>query len=279
MKESSRVVLITGATSGIGRAIATLFDQQGCQVMATGRDVVALESVPATWRGVLDVTNEEQIRHVVQQVTEQFGRIDVLINNAGWGLRGAVEEIPVALFREQFQVNVEGPLQLIQAVVPVMRHRRGGTIINMSSVLGRMTMPYMGAYSASKYALEALSDALRVELLPFGIRVILIEPGLVQTHFDQNARLRSRAATEHVDSAYQQAYRRGDQAYARAARFAIAPERVAKTVWSAINSERPPARYVVPRSSTGFLWLLPLARRLGLEKWYARRGNPGHGPE
>ena len=182
-----RVILITGASSGIGRAAARTLARNGHIVYGAARRVGMIEALVAD--GVrpveLDVTDEDACRAAVGRVLAEQGRVDVLVNNAGYGSYGAVEDVALAEARRQFEVNVFGAAALVKAVAPGMRERRSGTIINVSSMGGRLVVSRVGAWyhAATKYALEALSDALRVELADFGIRVVLIEPGAIRTQW------------------------------------------------------------------------------------------------
>ena len=185
MPGSSLVVLITGCSTGIGRAAASHLAARGYTVIATARRVEDLADLAAAGCRTLplDVTDEASMRAAVDAVEAAHGRIDVLVNNAGYSQSGAVESVPLARTRAQFETNVFGPLRLTQLVLPGMRRRRAGRVVNVSSMGGRLVFPGGGVYHASKYAVEALSDALRYELRPFGIAVVLIEPGLIKTNF------------------------------------------------------------------------------------------------
>jgi NAD(P)-dependent dehydrogenase (short-subunit alcohol dehydrogenase family) len=181
-----RTVLITGCTSGIGRATALHLAAQGHRVFATGRNPKALEELAREAKGPihpieLDVTSSasvEAARAMVEQETQGAG-IDVLINNAGFSLGCPIELLDDAALRSVFETNVFGLVRVTRAFVPAMRARRSGLIINMSCITGRITFPFEGAYTASKYAVESISDALRLELAPFGIKVSIMEPGAI----------------------------------------------------------------------------------------------------
>lgn len=183
-------VLITGASSGIGAATAELLAQHGYRVFGTTRRPAALakkagEAGAADIRFIeMDVTDEESVNRGVQQVLKEAGQIDVLINNAGFGIYGSVEEVPIAMAKSQFETNVFGTLRVIQAVLPGMRARGSGTIINISSLAGKIVIPFQAHYSASKHAIEALTEALKQEVRPFGIKVVAIEPGDINTNFN-----------------------------------------------------------------------------------------------
>lgn len=179
------VILITGASSGIGKATAERLLNDGHTVYVAARRTDAMQALQA--KGAiplrLDVTKEEEIKAVVEQIKTEHGGLDVLINNAGFGMYGSVEETTLEDARYQFDVNLFGMARLTQLVIPLMRAKRRGTIINTSSVGGRVYTPLGAWYHATKHAVEGWSDALRLELKPFGIDVVLIEPGLIGTEF------------------------------------------------------------------------------------------------
>ncbi len=168
-------ILITGAGRAIGAATATVLEQRGHQVVATARDVELLDSVPATLRLALDVRSAQSVRSAL----DQAGELDAIVNNAVITGTGPLEEFPIDLLREMFETNALGPLRLVQAVVPAWRERGSGVIVNISSVQGRVACPLGGPYSATKYALEALSESLHYELSHFGIRTVVVEPGYI----------------------------------------------------------------------------------------------------
>ena len=282
MSASSSVVLITGCSTGIGRATASHLASRGYTVIATARRVEDLADLAAAGCRTLplDVTDEASMRAAVDAVEAAHGRIDVLVNNAGYSQSGAVESVPLARTRAQFETNVFGPLRLTQLVLPGMRRRRAGRIVNVSSMGGRLVFPGGGVYHASKYALEALSDALRYELRPFGIAVVLIEPGLIRTNFAATvgAKLSTLTADADADGAptgdatavyadFNDVVARGTAAaYERGpmARMAGEPLDVARVIAGAIEAPRPRARYTVAASATFFL---TLRRWLGDAGW------------
>lgn len=190
---SEQVVLITGASTGIGAALAQILAQRfmGIRLVLAARSVEKLETVATFCRKAgaevlaipTDMSKIEQVEALAQASITHFGRVDALVNNAGYGQMGPVELIPASAVQRQFQVNVLGPLALVRALVPLMRETGGGRVINVSSLGGRLAFPFGGLYSASKFALEGLSDALRMELEPFNIKVSVIEPGPVSTDF------------------------------------------------------------------------------------------------
>ena len=189
-------VLITGGTDGLGKAAAALLAERGYRVFAAGRsaekrarlDALAREKNLPLASLEMDVNRDESVRNAVQSVLASGAAIDVLINNAGIGYMAAVEDLKLDDLRQQFETNVFAVVRVTQAVLPHMRERRKGRILMMSSVAGLVTPPTYGAYSSSKHALEGLSNALRLELHPFGIRVVLIEPGYIVTNFQQTAK-------------------------------------------------------------------------------------------
>jgi NAD(P)-dependent dehydrogenase (short-subunit alcohol dehydrogenase family) len=182
-------VLITGCSSGIGRAAAVRLHEAGLRVYATARQVDSLDDLARRGLDVLslDVTDESSMTRAVAAVEADAGAVSVLINNAGYGLYGPVGQQPMAEVRRQFETNFFGLVRLTQLVLPGMRSRHGGRILNVSSMGGRATLPGGAFYHASKYAVEALSDALRMEVAQFGIRVVLIEPGPVKTPWNDVA--------------------------------------------------------------------------------------------
>lgn len=267
--ESPRVVLITGCSSGIGRATARRFLQAGWHVWATARDptdIADLETAGCR-TAALDVTDHEQIDDVVDRILERDGHIDGLVNNAGFGQTGAIEEVPIHRFREQFEVNVFGPIRLTQAVLPSMRTNDRGRIVNVSSLLGRVVYPTRGAYAASKHALEAVSEALRDELVNTEIDVVIVEPGSVQTSFEEHLRATESTLDDH--GSYRDIRRRVDQATRMAVKRGLPPERVADVIYSASTTEKPKLRYTVGTDALIGLWADRLVPRT-VKEWIFR---------
>jgi NAD(P)-dependent dehydrogenase (short-subunit alcohol dehydrogenase family) len=184
---NSAVVIVTGVSSGIGRVAAEQFAKRGCQVFGTVRDVTKATPIPGVVLVAMDVRDEASVRRGIQSVIARTGRIDVLVNNAGMGLVGAVEETAIAEAASLFDTNVFGILRATQAVLPHMRAQGSGRIVNVSSVLGFLPAPYMGLYAASKHAVEGLSESLDHEVRQFGIRITLVEPAFTKTRLDTNA--------------------------------------------------------------------------------------------
>lgn len=184
---NSTVVVVTGVSSGIGRAAAERFAQRGCRVFGTVRNRAKAQPIAGVQLVEMDIRDQASVRQGIQAIIAQAGRIDVLVNSAGVTLLGATEETSVAEAQTLFDTNVLGILRTIQAVLPQMREQGAGRIVNVSSVLGFLPAPYMGLYSASKHAVEGLSETLDHEVRKFGIRVALIEPSFTKTNLDLNA--------------------------------------------------------------------------------------------
>lgn len=186
---NSPVVVVTGVSSGIGRAAAERFAKRGCRVFGSVRSIAKASPLPGVELIEMDVREEASVRLGIQTIIAQAGRIDVLVNSAGMTLLGATEETSIAEAQSLFDTNVLGILRTTQAVLPYMREQGSGRIVNVSSVLGFLPAPYMGLYSASKHAVEGLSETLDHEVRKFGIRVALVEPSFTRTNLDINAPL------------------------------------------------------------------------------------------
>lgn len=241
----SQVVLITGCSKGIGRELAQRLAQSGYSTVATARKVETIEDIPATLKLQLDVTQPRSVDAAVEHTIERLGRLDVLVNNAGYAVFGAIEETSDEQAQALFNTNVYGVMRMIRAVAPQMRRQKAGRIINVSSLEGIRSVPAMGAYSASKFAVEGLSDALRFELAPFGIQVVLIEPGILKTEAVGTDNADSPASMTSANSPYRNLYRRLDQYYADMQRNQPGPEAVAQVIQQAIESQKPKTRYLV----------------------------------
>ncbi|MGM3175786.1 oxidoreductase [Dickeya lacustris] len=183
----AHVVVVTGVSSGIGRAVAKTFAGQGCKVFGTVRNLASAPPLPGVTLIEMDVREDDAVKRGIQSIVEQAQRIDVLINNAGTSLVGAVEETTTAEAHALFETNVFSIMRTVQAVLPHMRAQGRGRIVNISSVLGFLPAPYMGLYCASKHAVEGLTESLDHEVRQFGIRVTLVEPSFTRTNLDINA--------------------------------------------------------------------------------------------
>jgi len=187
IKFDDKVVVVTGVSSGIGRAAAEKFARRGCQVYGMVRSVAKAQPIPGVKLVEMDVRNDASVKQGIQSVIDEAHRVDVLVNNAGTMMLGAVEETSIAEAVSLFDTNVTGILRTTQAVLPTMRAQRSGRIINISSVLGFLPAPYLGLYAASKHAVEGLSESLDHEVRQFGIRIVLVEPAFTKTNLDANS--------------------------------------------------------------------------------------------
>jgi NAD(P)-dependent dehydrogenase (short-subunit alcohol dehydrogenase family) len=263
--DKNSITLITGSSSGIGLATSLYLARRGYTVWATMRNlekaselrkIIESERLPIEL-AQLDVCDDSSVKEAVAQILQKSGRIDVLVNNAGYGLRGAIEEVSLDEWKRQFETNFYGVIRVTQAVLPQMRAQRSGAIVNISSVLGRMAIPFSGPYTASKFALEGLTETLRYELAPWNIKVVLIEPGFIATNFQQNAQLAQAAQSQ--DSPYALFKQASGRRVQRNIYRAAPPERVAETIYRAITHPRPKLRYAVGRDAR---LVLPLRRFL-----------------
>jgi len=242
-----KVALVTGGSSGIGEATALKLTELGYTTYAAARRVQRMGDLAAA--GVrplaMDVTDDDSVRSGVKHILAEAGRIDVLVNNAGYGSYGAVEDVPLTEARYQFEVNVFGAARLTQLVLPQMREQRAGTIVNITSMGGKIYTPLGGWYHATKFALEALSDCLRIETRPFGINVVVVEPGGIQTEWAGIAADKLRTVSG--NGPY------GEQAKAMAEsldsntnrRRQSPPTLIANTIAKAVTARRPKTRYAV----------------------------------
>ncbi|HSL00803.1 MAG TPA: oxidoreductase [Rubrobacteraceae bacterium] len=262
MSGASGVVLITGCSSGIGRATAERLACSGWTVYATARDIEAISGLEASGCRLLplDVTDEDSMRGAVEDVERVEGAVGVLVNNAGYSQYGAVEAVPMEKVRRQFETNVFGLVRMCQLVLPGMRARGYGRIVNLSSMGGKLTFPGGGFYHATKHAVEAISDSLRFEVKGFGVDVVVIEPGIIRTGFARTA-VDSIGEGEGPYAGFEAAVARATRVnYERGplSRLGGGPETVAETIERAISAARPRARYRVTPSAT----LLMGVRRL-----------------
>lgn len=262
--DQHKIVLITGGTDGLGKAAAIFLAERGYRVAAAGRSarkraeleaLAKAKNLPIT-TVELDVCDHASVRTAVKSVLDAHGVIDVLINNAGIGYMAVVEELKMEDFKQQFETNLYGVLRVTQAVLPHMRVRRSGRILMMSSVAGLVSPPTYGAYSSSKHALEGLSNALRLELYPFHVEVVLIEPGYIVTNFQLTAK---ELAQPYVDGAKSSPY---EKVYAGAWAGASkgrnksksTPEDCARVILRAIEARNPRTRYGVTPLATLLKW-------------------------
>ena len=250
----SKAVLITGCSSGIGHETAKLLCREGWTVYATARRPETLFDLEqgGCKTLALDVTDDASMTEAVNAVVDAEGAVGVLINNAGYSQSGAVESVPMDQVRRQFETNVFGLIRMCQLVLPGMRGQGWGRIVNLSSMGGRLTFPGGGCYHATKYAVEAISDALRFEVRGFGVDVVIVEPGLIVTNFGDTAA----ASVGPGDAGGPYASFNRDVAQATEqvykgplAKLGAGPEAVAKTIAGALTADRPKTRYPVTASA------------------------------
>jgi short-subunit dehydrogenase len=260
-------VIVTGASSGIGEAVARRLVRGGAKVVIAARrqdrlEALARELDPTGARVLAvagDITADEDRWKLVESAQAKFGRIDALVNNAGYGTRGPVEVVPVDLVRKNYETNVFSLIALTQLVLPQMRVRGSGCIVNIGSVAGRIARPLSSIYDSTKHALEAITDGLRGELKPFGVRASLIRPGFISTEFIDAANAVSAdvIANAGVYAPFYRNYHAGTKALRR---VAGQPDDIARLVEKALVSDNPAARYNGPFHAKVFLllkWLLP----------------------
>ena len=256
-----KVILITGASSGIGKDTALSLIKEGHIVYGAARRLEMMQDIiQAGGHAIkMDILKEKNIDDVVNQIIKEQSRVDVLINNAGYGLWGAVETISIDEAKRQFDVNIFGLAYLTKKIIPIMRKQKSGKIINMSSMGGKVYTPFGAWYHATKYALEGWSDCLRIELKSFGIDVILIEPGVIKTEF-QDVMMDS-TVERSIGTPYEKKLKALEKAtqemYARG--IGSPPSTITKLIIKAINSNNPKRRYV------GGLFAKPM---LFIKKWF-----------
>ena len=253
-----KVALVTGSSSGIGFETSLALARNGFYTFATMRDVSKGDKLMEITKKEnltleiieLDVDKEGSIENAVQNIMEKKQRIDLLVNNAGWGLWGSVEDVSVDEFKTQFETNFFAIIRMIQEVLPIMRKQNSGNIVNISSVAGRIGFPISPAYISSKFALEGLSESLRFELMPFGINVIIIEPGVIKTNFFDPIKLAKKAENTDV---YRDITTKVVSGVKMMAQMGTEPKVVADTIIQAIKEEKPLPRYVVGNDASMFL--------------------------
>jgi NAD(P)-dependent dehydrogenase (short-subunit alcohol dehydrogenase family) len=289
-KLDGQVAVVTGASAGIGEATVRYLAREGARVVMAARRLDRLDQIKREIEAaggvahpiVVDITNEDDRRRLIVETVEKFGRIDALINNAGYGQRGPIEIVPVEKIRQNFETNLFSLIALTQLAIPVMRGQGSGRIINISSVAGRIARPLSSVYDATKHALEAISDGLRGELAPFGIQVVIIEPGFILTEFVQVANEVSRPVIEQ-ENHYAPFFSGFATGYQRLRKIAGRPEDIAELVVRAMAARRPRNRYAAPRHARVALALkrwLPdrvfnyfLARQSGVTAEKLKAGN------
>ena len=252
-----KVAIVTGTSSGIGYETALALARDGFYTFATVRDTKKADKIlqVATKEKLniesieLDVDDEKSISAAIEKIISKKQRIDVIVNNAGWGLFGSVEDVSLKDFRAQFETNFFGIISIIQKVAPIMRKQGSGVIVNVSSVAGRIGFPGSPAYISSKFALEGLSESLRYELGQFGVKIIIIEPGVIKTNFFSSMKI----AEPKPDSPYKEITEKVIMGIKMMAELGTPPSEVATAILNAIKEENPRPRYVVGNDAQMFL--------------------------
>jgi NAD(P)-dependent dehydrogenase (short-subunit alcohol dehydrogenase family) len=254
---SNKVALVTGGSSGIGEATALKLQELGYTTYAAARRVERMEHLTTT--GIrplaMDVTDDESMQSGIEQIVAEEGRIDVLVNAAGYGSYGALEDVPLSEARNQFEVNLFGAARLTQLVLPRMREQRSGTVVNTTSMGGKIYTPLGAWYHATKHALEALSDCLRMELKSFGIDVVVIEPGGIRTEWPGIAAEKVRAVSGTGPYAPQGNAVADSLASESTRRRSSPPELIAKTIGKAVTTRRPKTRYAAGYGAKPMIFL------------------------
>ena len=256
-----KVAIVTGSSSGIGYATSLMLARKGFYTYASVRNInksASLESIANAERLPLkliqlDVTDDSSVKDAVEKIVLEKGRIDVLVNNAGYGLFGAFEDLSLDEIKAQFETNFFGVIRVTQHVLPIMRtpQNGGGVIVNVSSINGRIAFPVISAYVGTKFAIEGLSESIAYELEPFGIKVILIEPGAIGSNFMKGSVLPKRALDP--QSPYSELVQKFSVKTSSQHDNATQPEEVAKTIFQAISIEKPEFRYVVGNDAVSLL--------------------------
>ena len=247
-KNKTRIAIVTGSSSGIGFETSLALARNGFYTYATMRnldksktilELARLEELPLEVLR-LNVTDDKSVKKAIEKIANEQERIDVLVNNAGYALVGAFEELSIEEFKEQFETNVLGAIRVTQGVLPIMRKQRCGTIVNISSIAGRIGFPLTSAYVSSKFALEGLSESIAYETEQFRIKVILIEPGVIKTNFDNNLKIGKRVAATDPNSPYAEITKRRILGFKPRFEKGSHPTEVAKAILRAIESENSP---------------------------------------
>lgn len=264
--ENKKVVLVTGASSGIGKATAKKLLDGGLIVYVAARRIEKMQDLEELGATAIkmDITLDEDIQNVVSTIKENEGRIDVLVNNAGYAIYGAVEDTTIEDARRQFEVNIFGLARLTQLVLPMMREQRSGKIINMSSMGGKIYTPLGAWYHATKHALEGWSDCLRLELAPFGIDVIIIEPGIIETEFGDvmSGPMMERSGDTAYSKMAKSVSKASNESYEKGG--GSPPSVIADIVSKAIQSNNPKTRYAKGKLARPMMFL----RKILPDKWF-----------
>ena len=270
--KDKKTVLVTGCSSGIEYATCLMFGRNNFATYGSVRDLSKAERIQEITNREklplkiirLDVNEDESIRIGIQKIISESGRIDILINNAGYGMFGPIEEISIKEIKEQFETNFFGTIRLIKAIVPIMRKQRNGTIVNISSMVGRFGVPLNAAYVSSKFALEGLSESISFELEEFGIKVILVEPGVIQTDFFQNLKIKG----NDTKSPYYKLMEKRIAFLKTAMKNSVSSsDQVANTILHAVKSGDPDMRYVIGNDATNSIHMRKSLSDREFMKW------------
>lgn len=245
-----KTVFITGASTGIGRATAERFFEEGWQVVATMRSPQNRREDARWLETALDVNDPASVAQAVSFAVERCGRIDALVNNAGYSLVGTFESMSEAQIARQFETNVFGLMRVTRALLPHLREMQGGSVINVASMGGRLAFPFYSVYHATKWAVEGFSESLAYELAPLGLRVRIIEPGAIRTDFYGRS---TEFVHDRLLTAYNGLVDRGMRGISKAAVKGAAPEKVADVIWKAANDSSDRLRYVVGKDARALL--------------------------
>lgn len=261
MSTPSMVILVTGASSGIGKATAQFLSKQGHTVYGTGRSLTHLEKVNDFTGLNLDVTNPESITNSINDIIKLSGKIDVLVNNAGLGIAGPIEETPISDINQVIETNVKGVINMVKAVAPIMRQQKSGYIINITSIGSKFSLPYRGIYCASKFAVEGISEALSMELRPFNIKVCTVAPGDVATNINNN-----RLHTNIENTAYP-TYKSVVVQINNEVSHGISPMKIGKKIQHIINTKQPLLHYRVATPMQRFSVVI---KRIMPGRWFEK---------
>ncbi|MFL6321073.1 MAG: SDR family oxidoreductase [Nitrososphaeraceae archaeon] len=245
-----RIAIVTGSSSGIGYEISLTLARNGLLTYATMRNLNKAENIKsvATKENLpvrvkqLDVTDDTSVKNAIQAISSETGRIDVLVNNAGYGLNGALEDLAMDEIKTQYETNVFGLIRTTQAVLPIMRKQKTGIIVNISSGAGRFGFPGGSAYVSTKFAVEGLSESMSYELEPFGIRVVIVEPGVIRTNFGDGLIVARKS--QDPNSPYSQIMQKMVSSFEEMMKNASSPNLVAQVVLNAVRDENPNLRYL-----------------------------------
>jgi NAD(P)-dependent dehydrogenase (short-subunit alcohol dehydrogenase family) len=254
-----KVAVVTGSSTGIGYEISLILARNGFLTYATMRNlnksqniklIASKENLPIHIKQ-LDVTDDASINNAIQAISSETGRIDVLVNNAGYGLNGAFEDLAMDEIKAQYETNVFGLIRTTQAVLPIMRKQKSGTIVNISSGAGRFGFPGGSAYVSTKFAVEGLSESMSYELEPFGIKVVIVEPGVIRTNFADGLVVAKKA--QDPNSPYSQIIQKMATGFEEMMKNASSPDLVAKVVLDAVRNENPNLRYLAGKDVEAWL--------------------------